>query len=116
MRSRAEAATPGPWFADDLYATVTAAPYRSARAAYDRRTSDERVWVVPESMDSSVDGDDLAHIASWHPLVALAVADWLEVEADEADRYSGEGAPQVCCGRGYRDAVAVARAYLGGVS
>jgi hypothetical protein len=39
------------------------------------------------------------HIASWHPAVALAVADWLEREADLG-------------GLGCFGAVAVARAYL----
>lgn len=47
--------------------------------------------------------DDAAHIASWHPAVALAVADWLEyVSKAHEDAYiSGS------------HALAVARAYLG---
>lgn len=43
------------------------------------------------------------HIASWHPAVALAVADWLDREADYAD-VRGIVAPP---------ALAVATAYLG---
>jgi len=60
MRSRAEGATPGPW-------------------SY----SDEAVWAAPGF--GQICGMGLAgngvHIASWHPAVALAVADWLEAEA-----------------------------------
>ena len=105
MRERAEAATPGPWFADDVYGTVTAG-LRSAREAYDREydNSDPDPWVIPESQDSSTYVPDLRHIASWHPAVALAVADWLDGEAAFCEAEDVPPTPQ---------ALAVARAYLG---
>jgi hypothetical protein len=43
-----------------------------------------------------------AHIASWHPAVALAVADWLESAARDAEMIGPDPA-----------ALAVARAFLG---
>lgn len=46
----------------------------------------------------------IAHIESWSPTVALAVADWLE---SEADRFDG---PTIAGGN--RAAVVVARAFL----
>lgn len=50
--------------------------------------------------------DDAAHIALWDPSVALAVADWLEYEAETIGRWD-EGTP----GRRTR-ALAVARLIL----
>lgn len=69
----ARAATPGPWFSDTVYSTVTAAPYMSARAAYDADHWDgvDR-FVVPESMDSAVSDVNLAHIARHDPARVLA--------------------------------------------
>lgn len=49
--------------------------------------------------------DDAEHIASWHPAVALAVADWLDKEAAWVD-LGAANSPD-------NEALAVARAYLG---
>lgn len=67
-------ATPGPWYADADYSTVTAAPFTSARAAYDRDylAGEVDCWVIPESMDSSVGRHNLAHIARHDPARVLA--------------------------------------------
>jgi hypothetical protein len=57
------------------------------------------------------------HIASWHPAVALAVADWLDVSSDAghqdtcATRLSPDA--NYPCSCPHEHAVAVARAYLG---
>lgn len=67
----ARGATPGAWHADELYATVTADPYVSARAAYDHGMGRD-CWVIPESMDSGVGDHNLAHIAKHHPARVLA--------------------------------------------
>lgn len=99
MRSRAQVATPGPWEAG------------------------ERIVWRPSSIhdiDIVTDGDDgrggvrspenAEHIASWHPAVALAVADWLDAEADLDECARSLGA------RGLTEdahSVKVARAYLG---
>lgn len=77
MRERAEAATGGPWVADRRM--VVAAPGPNAK-------------YVADCFDEPVASDaDAAHIASWHPAVALAVAKALDDVAhaweiaDEAD-------------------------------
>lgn len=63
MRERAEKATPGTWQANP----------------------DGLVWANPPRLGDPVSGsteiEDAQHIASWHPAVALAAADWLEAEA-----------------------------------
>ena len=107
MRERAEAATPGPW----VYA------YESVTVEVDGCTCGTQggPWghesgcglELPHVEASAPDAE---HIASWHPAVALAVADWLDAEADvdEVAREMG--------GRGHTEesqCVAVARAYLG---
>ena len=48
------------------------------------------------------------HIASWHPLVALAVADWLDAAAERAERPGALALHSLSPGP-----LAVARAYLG---
>lgn len=54
--------------------------------------------------------EDAEHIASWHPAVALAVADWLDRLAGAYDftYLTPDSVPTM------REALAVARAYLGG--
>lgn len=93
MRERAEAATPSPWLADVK--------------------DDGRAWVfIYDEMDSlSLHGypNDAEHIASWHPAVALAVADWLDRIA-----WTWEFEPTLQGRVGGDEALAVARAYLGG--
>lgn len=49
-----------------------------------------------------------AHVASWHPAVAFAVADWLEATATAVQSAGWEDAS--------RRALAVARVYLGEVA
>lgn len=126
MRERAEAATPGPWtcFGDHLVW-----PSEKGPAANDPILA----MVGPDHDDSS------EHIASWHPAVALAVADWLTYVADLAEsnekvldehaeaNESGDGcdcAHKDCYEHGkwchcdharprITEALAVARAYLG---
>jgi hypothetical protein len=73
---------------------VVQAPHHNARDAVARTEYDQQ------------GSADAAHIASWHPAVALAVADWLDDCARlPATTFHG----QVFDGR----ALAVARAYLG---
>ena len=106
MRRRAEAATPGPWESSVWDSGLS---YRALNAS-----------VITSLMGDSVanadydgyaegphgaEGADAAHIASWHPLVALAVADWLDHEADLCE--SSSWYPDT------GESLAVARAYLG---
>lgn len=91
MRERAEAANEGPWLtaSDNKRRDVLAG---SGGAIKSRHAN-------------------AAHIASWHPAVALVVADWLEAEA-ESHRVDLVGPyPSGCCRM--PQALAVARAYLG---
>ena len=112
MRERAEAATPGPWTANVL-----------GSEGYDVRSEhvpEKRLHRVRVSRhgweDWDTDRANAEHVASWHPAVALAVADWLDAEAavwdalDAHDRKFGTYTPQ----QGH--AVIVARAYLGEAS
>jgi hypothetical protein len=92
MRERAVRAIPSPWHVD--------------------RHEDGRAWIC-----ETIDGDEIGtlamhgypstaeHIASWHPNVALAVADWLDCQADTT------------CDCGVDEsALTLARTYLGRAS
>ena len=73
MRERAEAATPGPW-------RVGAEGSEGSRvnpATGDKR--EDSHWIA--SVNGRVqpeDGRNAEHIASWHPAIALAVADLID--------------------------------------
>ena len=115
MRERAEAATPGPWefrprrgfqSVNENPATIgfldTAGYFAMLR---------EGTWATE---------NDMGYVASWHPVVALAVADWLRTAAMDIWAHG----PLCECGTGCdtcddnlwephaRRALAVARAYL----
>lgn len=78
MRERAEKATPGPWHGDDAY------PHGEAIVWAGQATVAEVSMPIPPEF--GLDGRaDREHIASWHPAVALAVADWLEAEATASE-------------------------------
>lgn len=95
MRERAEAATDGPWH-----------PYFSEV----RESTGFVVGVVGQTYANA------PHIASWHPAVALAVADWLD---DVAERTRGTSQARLERDaeerEWYMPALTVARAYLGEV-
>jgi hypothetical protein len=96
MRERAVKATPGPWW------------HRENIDPWSVRPPDTGEW-RPEVADVG-DPRDAAHIASWHPAVALAVADWLDNTAAWWTRTApGEPPPDPSV----LEALAVARAYLG---
>jgi hypothetical protein len=96
MRSRAEAATPGPWEAAQGASggVWVEAPNTATIADID----------IDYSGHPEADGN---HIASWHPAVALAVADWLNACAL---------VKEVRAGSAQALALRVARAYLGSAS
>jgi len=100
MRERAEGATPGPWRAEWLDGTA-AMPVDT--------------WAVTpgvaETNRWTRGGINAAHIASWHPAVALAVADWL---SDVANRHEASGAEGGIAPVDHPFALTVARSYLGG--
>ena len=98
MRERANAATPGPWS--------------------NRRGPGEHVVRADGgSVADTVWREDRRHIASWHPVVTLAVADWLDADVAKVERHrlaiTFGGAPMFPPDP---HAVAIARAYLGAQS
>jgi len=115
MRGRAEAATSGRWFG------VTG----PGGYPNEVRTGNGPDAGLPILFDSRhligsahyMRGADAHHIASWHPAVALAVADWLEREGSAwqqviADHPGLAEASEKNIAKS--DALAVAKAYLGG--
>jgi hypothetical protein len=104
MRERAEAATPGPWFANP-----------GGYVELDEFLEGEDFNGVADTWNRS-DGNNAAHIASWHPAVALAVADWLDEVAARAESKVKHGGNDAAVWSHERDALAVARAYLGEAS
>lgn len=117
MRERAEAATAGPWierqehgrdFTDEgwSYVAVSSLPL-SIRS--DRQWPDvaATAWPGEDGLDEAVENS--THIASWHPAVALAVADWLDELAgywEDSARFGIEASAR-------HPALTVARTYLG---
>jgi hypothetical protein len=85
MRGRAEAATRGPWESGE-YGHLSRSGAGAGRLAFGKVE-----W-----------RPDAEHIASWHPAVALAVADWLD---ETALRWEWVEEREL--------ALAAARAYLG---
>jgi hypothetical protein len=96
MRERAEAASPAPWRNEpgSVGRQADGKPWPSTYVAHSANLPRFKVHSVA----------DAEHIASWHPAVALAVADWLAYEAAFCEVEDVPPSPQ---------AVAVARAYLG---
>lgn len=86
MRSRAEAATPGPWeFVDG--SEFGREPFIARKSSGPRfrfpahaETMGTRSYDPAEYLNEAL--FDAEHIASWHPLVALAAAHVLSVVAD----------------------------------
>lgn len=104
MRERAGAATPGPWEHPLDYdvthgyrreGSVHVATWIASCDAGDGDISDEQAMANAD------------HIASWHPGVALAVADWLDTVITTTERFPVTGSGTI------HAALRIARAYLG---
>lgn len=87
MRERAEGSTAGPWIA--------------AEQTHGEWFGIQSQWTA---LGTAYERVEAQHIASWHPAVALAVADWLLDASYEASGDDGWTHPE---------ALAVAQAYLG---
>lgn len=96
MRSRAEAATRGPWLSMDGGDRLVHDPGHDL---------DPPEYVVNEPMSNAANAE---HIASWHPLVALQVAEFLESYGQELKESRSVGEPGATA-----TAYAIACAYLG---
>jgi hypothetical protein len=130
MRERAGKATAGPWRSHDTW--LPAGGHTATVLSGDGNDTDLRAWLPTfKDVDQPWDSErnawaDAEYIASWHPLVALALAGWLEDVAREADDLIKEDAPGTwgCdrCGEYlapgactcWEKPLAVARAYLDG--
>lgn len=103
MRERAQGQPETPWLA--------VAPENAGSLAK-IVTADVPEWVVARTL-----ADAAEHIASWHPLVALAVADWLDSRARDAQdaRVVQDSLDLSYCDDppGIEWALKIARAYLG---
>lgn len=91
MRQRANAASDGPW------------------SAY----TDGLVWAgrLGDPVSGSTEPEDAEHIASWHPVVALAVADSLDHAARTLGYLDARGHKPAPNGW-VNSCLAIARAYL----
>lgn len=106
MRRNAETAEPGRW---KLWGMSVMADPRGTSDVAD--AIDVAACHTPSTAERLLHTGNARHIASWHPVVALAVADWLDWEADESERFQAQTlAPRQMVPR---RALAVARAYLG---
>jgi hypothetical protein len=113
MRERAEAATPGPWWSDDsdqcwrlhgVHAVIPAAMFPGTdEVMIPEQVMNHQILKAPKSGTPYAEywphEADAAQITSWHPLVALAVAEWLEgIAAHVADELYEATADAECCG------------------
>jgi len=71
MRERANSASDGPWTTGEYAMSVMSNGSNILNGCCDG--------------DGYTDHADAEHIASWHPAVALAVADWLDDEAGKSE-------------------------------
>ena len=104
MRERAESATPGPWRpVAGLWKTETFAAVIGPKGV----AEDAETWLMATGRGEGNQEADADHAASWHPLVALAVAEWLDLEARMAGLRGNSPEGQTF------HALKVARAFLG---
>lgn len=120
MRERAEKATQGPWLG--VMGKFTDAEWPCVIAA-DGDVKDAATWLLGGGNGSANREANADHAGSWHPLVAAAVADWLDAEAIHYDElaagpYGDAGAAFVAgdFGGDMDPALRVARTYLGETS
>lgn len=117
LRERAEAATPGPWHVCDRayqYDEIDAAALVCGES-HDPIAANSSDWYETDDDEPTPD-TDAAYIATMSPPVALALADWLDSEAERVEEgataFTFGGAPMFPPNP---HALAVADAILGGV-
>jgi len=115
MRARAEAEAQAEsgwneWPRRDIEQDGTCdgcAEQKALVAAYDDPTGDNEPWLCAGC------AAETDHIQSWHPAVALAVADWLEGVAARIETKIRKGGSETGVWSHEKHALTVARAYLG---
>ncbi|MEV6180162.1 hypothetical protein [Streptomyces sp. NPDC052015] len=113
LRALATAATPGPWRDHDTH--LGQYGHTATVLSGERNTTDLRAWLPTMSQESWDETRnvwaDAAYMAAMHPLVGLALADWLDIAVEYADRWP----PDAQTNSPFRlGALAVARAINGG--
>ena len=108
MRERANAASPGPWHEMCLGS-------EGCSVLNDGRLRERKHVSFSGRKEWKADHADAEYIAGMSPLVGLALADWLDKEAERAGELSGyeDSAAYPLMLSGYRHPLAVARAFLG---
>jgi hypothetical protein len=105
MRERAEKATSGPW---------EFRPRRGFQSMSDSPATigftDAAGYFVMFREGAWMTESDAEYVASWHPAVALAVADWLDMCAADLTGIPGQN---ITPSPYEAQAITVARAYLG---
>lgn len=115
MLALAEAATPGPWRTHDAYLDIGG--HTATVLSGEGNATDLRAWLPTRRRDVFWDEtrnvwNDAAHIAAWHPAVAVAVGGWLGCVAID-EHWEPESAARI---RERTAALIVARAFLGEVA
>lgn len=125
IRERSEAVAksmPPPWWVLNPHDTWVSVWYgdQAKVKGIDDGTVPEEEWEDIYETSGSLDNSDWdpplgRHVASWHPAVTLAVANWLDEQAGclEEDATTFRFATPESREAMYADALAVARAYLG---
>lgn len=90
IREKAQAATRGPWRPE------TRASEDEPDAGAEHVAASDAANVARTGTDCRGAEADAAHIASWHPAMALAVAEWLETTAGRAEYLIDKGACEMC--------------------
>lgn len=109
MRERAEGATPGRWQPiAGAFGNPSDGPDHMRVVAEGWSGAYDAEHTVARMEYEQQGGDDAEHIASWHPAVALAVAELLEADARLMEQTAFAGADWEAA-----KSLAVARAYLG---
>jgi hypothetical protein len=86
---------------------------KAAALMRSRARAADALGQIAETITTSTCGEFAEHIASWHPAVALAVADWLDGEAERMETAWLLAGISTSENRRAQPALAVARAYLG---
>ena len=98
MRERAEAAAQGDWPGRPWAVTECASPEDGSAGCAcivyqgEYKPFDEAQVPPIQYIADAESEEDAAHIASWHPAVALAVADWLDAATEQARFTEAQGA------------------------
>lgn len=116
MRTRAETAASSPWYAREEVAELPGSERGSTYVRWSVYATDTYGKGNTPYVAEANGREGAEHIASWHPAVALAVADWLEEVAgwrEEGLGFMPRSNLADAWGCVERQAIYLARTYLG---